>query len=78
MAALSLAFVVIDRDAGLNLILWKCCWVQYGGDSCHELLDWVSVNCEAFREMKIVKFAKIRWHNDWTRGLLPPMNSTAE
>ena len=58
MNALSPAFVVIDRVAGLNLNHRKCCWVQYGSDSCHELLNWVSTNCEEFREMKIVKYAK--------------------
>ena len=57
MAALSPAFVV-DRVVGLNLNHRKCCLVQYGSDSCHELLDWVSTNCEEFREMKIVKYAK--------------------
>ena len=45
MTALSLAFVVVDRVAGLNLNHRKCCWVQCGSDSCHELLDWVSTNC---------------------------------
>ena len=44
--------------AGLNLNHRKCCWVQYGSDSGHELLDWVSTNCQEFREMKIVKYAK--------------------
>ena len=57
MTALSLAFVV-DPVAGLNLNHQKCCWVHYGSDSCHELLDWVSTNCEEFREMKIVKYAE--------------------
>ena len=42
MAALSPAFVVVDRVAGLNLDHRKYCGVQYGSDSCHELLDWVS------------------------------------
>ena len=44
--------------AVLNLNHRKCCWVQYRNDSCHDLLDWVSTNCEEFREMKIVKYAK--------------------
>ena len=58
MTALSLAFeVVVDRVAGLNLNHRKCCWVQYDNDNYHELLDWVSTNCEEFREMKIVKYA---------------------
>ena len=56
MAALSLAYVVVDRVAGLKLNHRKCCWVQYGRESFHELLDWVSTNCEEFREMKIVKY----------------------
>ena len=58
MAALSPALVVIDRVAGFNLNHQKCCWVQYGSDSCHELLDWVSTNCEEFREMKNNKKSK--------------------
>ena len=58
MTALSPAFVVVDRVAGLTLDHRKCCWVQYGSDSCHELLNWVVTNCEEFRETKIVKYAK--------------------
>ena len=58
MAALSLALKVVDRIARLNLNHQKCCWVQYGSENCHELLGWVSTNCEEFREMKIVKYAK--------------------
>ena len=58
MTALSPAFVVVDRVAGLNLNHRKCCWVQYGNDSCHELLNWVATNCEEFHEMKIVKCAR--------------------
>ena len=42
MTALPPAFNVMDRVAGLNLNHRKCCWVQYGNDSCHELLEWVS------------------------------------
>ena len=60
VAALSPAFVVVDRVAGLNLNHRKCCSVQYGSDSCHELLVWVSTNCGEFREIKIAKFAKVR------------------
>ena len=59
MTALSPAFVVVDRVAGLNLNHRKCCSVQHGSDSCHELLVWVSTNCEEFREIKIAKFAKV-------------------
>ena len=58
MTALSPAFVVVDREAWLNLNYRKCCWVQYGSDCCHELLDWVSTNCEEFREMKMVEHAE--------------------
>ena len=56
--ALSPAFKVVDQTAGLNLNHRKCCWVQYVCESCQELLDWVSTNCEEFREMKIVKYTK--------------------
>ena len=58
MTALSPTFEVMDCDAGLSLNHRKCCWVQYGNDSCQELLEWVLKNCPEFREMKIVKFAK--------------------
>ena len=58
MTALSPAFVVVDHVAGLSLTHRKCCWVQYGSDSCHELLNWVATNCEEFREMKVVNYAK--------------------
>ena len=58
MTALSPAFKVVDQTAGLNLNHRKCCWVQYGSESCQSLFDWVATNCEEFREMKIVKYAK--------------------
>ena len=58
MTDLSSAFVVVDRVAGLNLNHRLCCWVQYGSDSCHELFKWIATNCEEFREMKKVKYAK--------------------
>ena len=58
MTAFSLAFKVVDQIAGLNLNHRKCCWVQYGIESCQSLLKWVATNCEEFREMKIVKYAK--------------------
>ena len=58
MPALSPAFQVVDSVAGLNLNHRKCYWVQYGSDSCQDLLEWVSTNCEVFRVMKIVKHAK--------------------
>ena len=58
MSALSPAFKVVYPVAGLDLNHPKCCWEQHGSDSCHELSGWVSTNCEEFREMKIVKYAK--------------------
>ena len=58
MTALSPPFVVVDRVTGLNLNHRKCCWVQYGNDSCHELLNWAATNCEEFREVEIVKCAR--------------------
>ena len=57
MTAPSPTFVVVEQVAGHNLNHQKCCWFQYGSDSCHELLNWVSTNCEEFRERKI-KYAK--------------------
>ena len=58
MPALSPAFETVDSVAGLNLNHRQCCWVQYGSDSCQDLLDWFSAHCEEFREMKIAKHAK--------------------
>ena len=58
MTALSNDFKVVDRIAGLNLNHGKCCWVQSGSESCQSPLDWVSTNCEEFREMKKVKCAR--------------------
>ena len=49
------AFKVVDKIAGLNLNHRKCCWVQYGSESCRSLL---AANCEEFGEMKIVRYAK--------------------
>ena len=57
MAALAPAFV-LDQIAGLHLSHRKCCWAQYGSESCLSLLDWVATNCEKFGEMKIAKCAK--------------------
>ena len=48
----------MDQTAGFNLNHRKCCWVQYGSEGCQSLLDWLATNCEEFREMKIVKYAK--------------------
>ena len=53
MTAFPPAFDVVDETAGLNLNHPKCCWVQYGSESCQSLLDW-----EEFREMKNVKYAR--------------------
>ena len=58
MIALSPAFVVVDRVAGLNLNHRKRYRVPYGSDSFQDLLGWVATNCEEFREMKIAKYAK--------------------
>ena len=58
MSALSPAFKVVDQTAGLNLNHRKCCWEQCGSESCQSSLDWVAPNCEEFREMKIVEYAK--------------------
>ena len=74
MTDLSPTFEVMDCDAGLSLNHRKCCWVQYGNDSCRELLEWVLTNCPELREMKIVKFAKYvgtmigaeGYHHRWT------------
>ena len=58
MTALTPAFKVVDQIAGLNLSHRKCCWVQYGRESGQSLLNGVATNCEEFREMKIVRYAK--------------------
>ena len=58
MTGLSPTFVIVDRLAGLDLNHQNCCWVQYGSENCHDLLGWVSTNCEELGEMKIVKYAK--------------------
>ena len=42
MPALFSPFKTVDSDAGLNLNHHKCYWIQYGNDSCQDLLDWVS------------------------------------
>ena len=63
MTALAPAFHSVDHVAGLNLNHRKCCWVQYGSESREYLLNWLSDNCEEFREMQIVRFAK---YVDWT------------
>ena len=58
MTALAPAFQTVDRIAGLNLNHRKCCWVQYGSERRESLLKWRSDNCEDFREMQVVMYAK--------------------
>ena len=58
MTALAPSFQIMDQIDGLNLNHRKCCWVQYVGESCQSLFDWVATNCEKFRELKVVKYAK--------------------
>ena len=58
MTALAPAFQTVDRMAGLNLNHRKRCWVQYGSERHESLLNWLSDNCEDFREMQIVRYAK--------------------
>ena len=58
MTALAPAFCSVDHIAGLNLNYRKCCWVQYGGEGRDSLLRWLSDNCEDFREMRVVRYAK--------------------
>ena len=58
MTALEPAFRSVDHIAGLNLNYWKCCWVQYGSEGRESLLRWLSENCEDFREMQVVRYAK--------------------
>ena len=58
MTALAPAFHSVDHIAGLNLNYRKCCWVQYGPEERESLWHWISENCEEFREMQIVRYAK--------------------
>ena len=58
MTALAPAFHSVDHIAWLNLNCRKCCWVQYGGERREPLLNWLSDNCEDFREMQVVRYAK--------------------
>ena len=39
MTALSPTFEVVDQTARLNLNHRKCCWEQYGSESCQSLTD---------------------------------------
>ena len=58
MAALAPAFHSVDHVAGLTLNYRRCCWVQYGTEGRESLWHWISENCEEFREMQIVRYAK--------------------
>ena len=58
MDALALAFHSVDQNAGLNLNYRKFYWVQYGTEGREFLWHWKSENCEVFREMQIVRYAK--------------------
>ena len=78
MTALTPAIQVVDQIAGLNLNHHKCCWAQYGSESCQCLLDWVATNCEEFGEMKIVKVCQLPWHHDWTGRPYSPLDSTTK
>ena len=58
MTALAPAFHSVGHIAGLNLNYRKCCWVQYGTEERQSLWHWISENCQEFREMQIVRYAK--------------------
>ena len=75
MAALAPAFHSVDHTVGLNLNHRKCFWVQYGSERRESLLNWLSGDCEEFREMQIVRFAKYVDH-DWTGLPHSPLDGT--
>ena len=58
LTALAPAFQTVDQIAGLNLNHRKCCWVQYGNERRKSFFIWLSDNCEDFREMQVVRYAK--------------------
>ena len=58
MTALAPAFRSVDHIAGLNLNYRKCCGVQYGTEERKSLCHWLIDNCEEFREMQSVRYAK--------------------
>ena len=58
IAALAPAFRCMDYIASLNFTHRKCCWVKYGTEGRDSLLTWISENCDEFREMQIVRYAK--------------------
>ena len=58
MTALAPAFHSVDHIAGLNLNHRKCCWVQNGSERRESLLRWLSHNCEDFRKMQVVRYAR--------------------
>ena len=76
MTALASAFRSVDHIAGLNLNYRKCCWVQYGSDGRESLLRWLSYNCEDFREMQVVRYGQVLWHQDWTGWPRSPLDGT--
>ena len=57
IASLALEFHCVDH-IGLNLNYRKCCWVQHGSEGREFLWHWLSENCEEFRKMQIVRYAK--------------------
>ena len=57
ITALAPAFQTVDRIAGLNLNHRKCCRVQNGGERREYVSNWLSDNCEEFREMQVVRYA---------------------
>ena len=59
MTALSPAFQSVDNIAGLSLNYRKCCWVQYGTEARKSLCIRISENCTEFREMQLVRYAKL-------------------
>ena len=58
MTALARAFHSVDHIAGLNLNHRKCYWVHCGSERRESVLNWLSDNCENFREMQVVRYAK--------------------
>ena len=58
MTAVAPAFQRMDQISGLNLNHRKFCWVQYGSERCEFRLNWLTDNCEVFRDMQVVKCVK--------------------
>ena len=78
MLALFPAFETMDSVAGLNLNHRKCCWVQYGSDSCQDLLDWVSARCEEFRENENRQTRHVCGYYDWPRRPLASLDCATD